>query len=653
MPNPKSHIAKSQSIELRLNEGETGAAVEIQTKANGRIWGPVHLAALEIYNRALKRVIRTDKWKVVHVESLGNGFHVSIADAEHGIEAWIWLRHIDGELSCMVPISEVYERDASMFRLFALEVLPGLITVRQGTLLLPINTGLLCPTATCPAVEDRFLIYGEQERWELTPSMPYCAGWMDDGGLMALAREGAADAECRVRTDGKGSGVAGFAVSLRRHWPDPVDFSNREIRFVPIPAKQDPVAFCARRLRKHIVEDLGKKTLVERAGESPEVAYMMDAYIMKLLHGVENNGHMMEGQKPLNPGSFQKYMTFAEATDSLVKLKKAGVDRILTQCTGWNARGHDGMYPMRFPIEERLGGESGFRNMVRTGQDLGYSMQVHDNFIMLNLTAPGFDRDHAIIDLHGEPLIHGRWAGGLEASAWPLALPPEHVEGHMRKMQSLGLKGMFYVDYMQQPLEVNYHPKNGGPRADCAAGQVLIVEKAKEVFGACGTEFGFLPSAVAADHISTCGCSFHLRMCEPAWPITALIDEENIVPVWQMAMSGLVALEARDGPCWYNVMCCVLFGGVPRDEWAVRPGVMPLLTDARIAAQKATYDITIKQFGHLKRHEITSFKKMGKSLMETGFSDGTVVLADFVENTLTVNGKTLERPPEIPIADIR
>ena len=190
MSDRKSHTSKDSAIELRLTEGEAGAAVEIQTKANGRIWGPVILAGLEIYNRALKRVIRSEKWRVVHVESLGNGFHVSIADAEHGIEAGIWLRHVDGELSCMVPINEVYERDPDMFRLFALDILPDLITVRQGMLLLPLSTGLLCPTVTCPAVNDRFLIYGEQERWELTPSMPYCAGWMEDGGMMALVREG-------------------------------------------------------------------------------------------------------------------------------------------------------------------------------------------------------------------------------------------------------------------------------------------------------------------------------------------------------------------------------------------------------------------------------------------------------------------------------
>lgn len=653
MSKPLLHSSRDQAIELRILPAENGLHAEITTLADGLTWGPVRLATLEVYDKALKRVVRVDQWQTVHIERLGDGFHVQIEDPNHGIEVGIWLRHRQGELSCLVPITEIYERDPAMFRLFALDLLPGLITVQNGTLLLPLNTGLLCPTATCPAVEDRFLIYGEQERWELTPAMPYCAAWKPEGGLMALARQGATDAECRVRTDGQGGGTTGFALSLRRFWPDPVDYATREIRFTPIPAKGDPLAFCAARLRRHIMDDLGKKTLTERAEESPEVAYMMNAYIMKLLHGVENFGYMMDGQKALNPGSFQKYMTFSEASVALRKLKKAGVDRILTQCTGWNARGHDGLYPLRFPIEERLGGESGFRQMVRDGQELGYQIQVHDNFIMLNLAAPGFDRDHAIMDIYGEPLIHGRWAGGLEASAWPLALPPERIEGHMRKMQALGLKGMFYVDYMQQPLEVNYHPKFGGPRSDCAAGQLSILNAAKSVFGSCGTEFGFLPCAVAADHISTCGSAFHLDMCDPAWPVSALIDRKQVVPVWEMAMSGLVALEARDGPSWSNVMRCVLFGGIPRDEWAIRPGVMPLLDDARIAAQKHTYDITIGQFGHLKRHQITRFSQSADSVMETQFSDGTEVTADFDNHRLWVNGKAVEQPEGMPLVDNR
>ncbi len=643
----KNLTARRETLALELVSEDQRLVATLTDVTTGRSWGPVPLLALEVFDKPLKRVERVADWTVEHVETLGDGFHVMVRDMQHGIEAGIWLRLVDGELSVLVPVIEVYERDPVMYRLFAVDVLPGLLQVRNGHLLLPINTGMLCPTATAPAVKDRFLIYGEQERWELTPTLPFCAAFDAQGGLMALARQGACDAECRVETDGKGGGAAGFAVSLRRFWPDPVDLSNREIRFMPLSAKDDPTVSCARRLRRHVVGDLGKKTLAERAAESPAVAYLLEAYVMKLFHGVEQHGYMMAGQKPLNPGTFQKYMTFAEAGQCLEKLKRAGVDKILTQCTGWNARGHDGLYPVRFPVDERLGGEAGFRDMIRTGNALGYNMQVHDNFIMQNLAAPGFDCDYAIIDIYGDPLIHGRWAGGPEASGWPLAMPEARIAGHMRQMQALGLKGMYYVDYMQQPLEVNYHLKQGGPRADCARGQSLIVEEGRRIFGACGTEFGFLPCAVAADHISTCGDPWHLTMCKPEWPIIALIDHKRVVPVWQIAMSGLVALEARNGVAWANAMQCVLFGGVPRDEWAVRPGVMPVLDDARIRAQKAIYDLCVVRFGYLKHREIVAYKKHRDDCHETTFDDGTEVIADFASGELLVNGSAIPMPPEL------
>ena len=52
------------------------------------------------------------------------------------------------------------------------------------------------------ALRDRFMIYGEQPRWELLPTLPVCAVRNPAGGLMAIATGGAAETECHVATDG-------------------------------------------------------------------------------------------------------------------------------------------------------------------------------------------------------------------------------------------------------------------------------------------------------------------------------------------------------------------------------------------------------------------------------------------------------------------
>ncbi|MFZ2654082.1 MAG: hypothetical protein WAX69_04145 [Victivallales bacterium] len=128
-------------------------------------------------------------------------------------------------------------------------------------------------------------------------------------------------------------------------------------------------------------------------------------------------------------------------------------------------------------------------------------------------------------------------------------------------------------------------------------------------------------------------------MCKPEWPVMALIDPQNVVPVWQMAMSGLVTLEARRSVTWANAMTCVLYGGVRRDEWSARPGVMPVLDDARVEALKAVYDLCVVRFGHLKRQQITAYKKLEDGVQHTRFADGTEVTADFASQELLVNGK--------------
>ena len=101
-----------------------------------------------------------------------------------------------------------------------------------------------------------------------------------------------------------------------------------------------------RSIRRHVIEDLHKPTLTQRAAESPEVRYLLQAYIMKLFYGVRAQGFIMgdadsvPARTPMakRPGKFLLTMTFAEAEAGLDRFKAAGVDKIYTQNVGWNSR---------------------------------------------------------------------------------------------------------------------------------------------------------------------------------------------------------------------------------------------------------------------------------------------------------------------------
>jgi hypothetical protein len=626
------------AFQLAVTHHEQQVSVALTDRATGTTWRSP-LLVLEIHDKTLRREDFVAQYRVDEVAASEDAIHVVVCAPGQQVAVSVWLRLEAGELVVSVPYPEVYERRPAHFRLFAVDLLPELMAVgAEGTLILPLGQGALCSPRGKPAVADRCMIFLEQERWEIGTTLPYVGAHGPGGGLLCLASQGASEAQFRVVTDGQGQGRVSMATVLRRHWPDPVYAGARELRYSRLAPAADLVAATADRVRRHVMEDWGKAPLKERAAASPELAYVLQSYSMKLFHGIENEGLEMQGHDKARPQSFFNLMTFAETVAGLARLRAAGLAKIHVQSVGWNARGHDGLYPARFPIEERLGGERGFRAMLREGQAMGYQMSVHDNFSMNLPYAPNYDPELIIQDVYGEPLVSGWWAGGLEYQSWGLALPHDRLEGHLQRLHDLGVRGLYYCDYMMRPLECNYHPRWRGSRHDHMRGQLRVLTAARDRFGAMATEYGILPAAAIADYISAGGGG---RRGQPHWPIKQL--QERTVPIWELVFSGLTLSEGC-GLTWPDLMRRTLFGKQPRDEWTIRPARTPVLDDARIAQLAAHYELSVNRFGHLRTERIVSWQAPADQVQVTRFSDGTEVTADFGRRELLVNGQLVPCP---------
>ncbi len=632
-------------LQLALTQDEYRLTAELQT-ATGYAAARLPLLTVEVRDRMQERTDTLEQYRVMQVEEDEDLLHISVRDAFRGITVGLWLRLIDGELSILVPPAEVEESKGFVYRVYAVNVLPGLLrSGADGKLLLPVNTGVLCRPSGKSKVQDRFLIYGEQGRWELVPTLPIAAVQTPEGGLAAVATQGAADMWCDVRTDGEGHGSIGLYPMFRREWVDPVNWGHRELRIMPLAPEDDMVAATAKRLRRHVIEDLGKKTLTQRAEESAQCAYQQTAYTMKLFHGIQQQGIMMYGRESEHDKLlFKRTMRFRDAAKCLERLKAAGIDRVYLQSVGWNTRGHDGAWPTLFPIDERLGGESELRAMIQTAKDLGYQITTHHNCNGAYFSSPDFVADWTVHDIWGEPRVTGFWGGGAKSNHWGLAVPEEVLRGRLERLKDLGFNGMQYLDGMGNPLYVNYHPVHRGGRADYAAGINRYLRLAAEVFGAVQTEIGFLYCALHADALATPGNLWHLNLCKPEWPVTALLDQR--VPVWYLALHDLVTIE-NHGVDWGNTMHAVLMGEVPRDEWTTEAGVFPVLDDDRIGRLKSRYDLCCEQFGHLITTEMTAWEMTADNVEQTTYADGTEVVADFNENKLLVNGDNVACPPAL------
>ena len=638
-----SKILQDQGLRLTVDTADDRCWLKLQDLRSGHEWPRVPVLAIEAYDRAQQRLDRLTQYRIDQVQAGHDSIHLVVGDRTRGIAVGIWLRLINGELSILLSPAEVYEYKPLLFRVFAIDVLPGMMCAdARGEMLLPINKGIICRPGDKPAREDRFLIYGEQSRWELLPNLPVCAVQTPKGGLMAMAVGGAAETECRVATSGEGTGTVGLSFFLRGHDTDPIEPAARDIRIIPIPTGKDITVFTAGVLRKHIMNDLGKPTLKQRAAESPEVAYLLSAYIMKLFYGVQMQGHAVAQQDQSETPRFMLTMTFDEAAAGLKQFHDAGVDKIYTQNVGWNYRGHDGAYPTRFPIEERVGGERAFRELIAYGHQLGYQMTVHDNYIDAYEASSDFDLDLVIVDRHGQPQVRGFWGGGVSYIVWPLAFGPKNLEEPMQQIKALGIRGPYYLDGMGSPLYINHHPKHRGSRSDLARGIDKLLQAAKKIFGSAATESGFLYNSITPDLVAHPGSEWHLKMCKPEWPITPLL--ERPVPLWHLTMSGLVVTE-NQGIEWTDTMRALLFNQQPRYEWATRPGVHPVLDKPMIRKIKSRYDLLIKKYGHLRTQQMTDYHREG-DIETTTFEDGTRVSADFAAKELRVNDKRIDRPED-------
>ncbi|MDB5324923.1 MAG: hypothetical protein JWM57_492 [Phycisphaerales bacterium] len=625
--------------------------LQLHDLRQGRSWHRVPVLALEIHDRTQQRIDRIDRPEVKELQRVDDACHLVVADPRRGVVIGVWITITTaGELSVWLSPAEVEEHRYDLYRVAAVDLLPGLLRAEaDGELLLPVNTGVICRPAGKPERTDRFLIYGEQSRWELLPTLPVAAVQTPTGGLVTLAAAGAAETECRVATDGRGSGTAGLSFSFRKLEIDPIEPSPREIRFVPIPPGKDMTVFTAGVLRKHVMEELGKPTLEQRAAESPEVAHLLGATIMKLFYGVQKQGCVLGQNGASAHPEFLNTMTFDEAQVGLRSFYDAGVDKIYTQNVGWNFRGHDGAYPTRFPVEPRVGGEAGFRDLIAYGHALGYQMTVHDNYLDAYECSADFDPDVIVRDPYGQLQVRGFWGGGTSYVTWPLAFEDKHLAGPMRRIKEMGIRGPYYLDGMGSPLYVNYHPKHRGTRTDLMRGIERLLATARDLFGSSATETGYLYCSLTPDLVANPGGDSLKKGCRPEWPVTDLISD-NCVPLWQLTLSGLVVTE-NQGISWEETMRALLYAQHPRYEWAVRPGVHPVLNASMVHAIKYRHDLLIKRFGHLRLQRMVEFHREG-SFEATTFEDGTAIEADFKSGLLTVNNERIEPPSESETFDL-
>ncbi len=550
----------------------------------------------------------------------------------------------EGSLRLAIPFESIREDRRKHYRVFGIRPLPGLLRATGcDVVVAPLRTGaLIRPADITGRHQDQLLIYGQQSRWEDLPLIPATGVYHPgESGLAAVVESGDCDAQFELALPGDQSADVGMSFRYRLQWPDPVDASDRVIRYTPLRGKEAHYAGVGKALRRSLQTVHGVTTLREKAAGNPHIDHLARSLVCKTFHGMKELGHEN------GDGAYCLFQTFEETACQLRQLKAAGIDRVYIQMVGWNIDGHDGRYPQRFPVDERLGGQEGMRELVRQGQALGYQMQVHDNYV------DSIDPDHPAVirTIWGGPLARGIWGGGAIYAINPMKYDQAWLVGQMEQVKALGVAGVFYMDGMSPPLEVDHDPAHPSPRAGHAAGIARLMKLGRRIFGAAGAECAFAHVARHADYITPLAMrTIHTRQASRS-PITRLVHEW--VPVWHIAFHGLLVYAFNDGayPTRQALLEAAETGAVPRSDFSgPNPQPGPLFatrwSDDLPAAYKAKYDILIGLLGDNVFSLIVAHETTGPSAYRTTFENGCVVEVDYQAMTLRVNGRIVELPAD-------
>ena len=245
-----------------------------------------------------KRPDRLTEYRIDEFERVDDGIHLSIGDSFRQIRVGLWLRLIDGEFPVSMHPMELYEDDAALYRLFAVDLLPGIMRTEHGGALLHADNDRLlllsgAKTQTPGSLSD---LWGARALG-VSAEPAVLRGRNPEGGLMALATQGASDTECRVATDGAGGRRDRAGIFLPAHLDRSGRFRETGDPFYP--HRQGAAGRSVLRQTHSPSCDGGSRQthLNPAGGGIPEVAYLLNAYIMKMFYAIECEGMMMHGQE--------------------------------------------------------------------------------------------------------------------------------------------------------------------------------------------------------------------------------------------------------------------------------------------------------------------------------------------------------------------
>ncbi|MFA6290392.1 MAG: DUF5696 domain-containing protein [Victivallales bacterium] len=535
----------------------------------------------------------------------------------------------DGQgFSVRIDDADIVEGNPMLYRILSIEMLPefgAAITGESGYLTLPNWAGCQTFFNKDYPREVRQTIYSSNDQWEHVCNMPVFGITRAQGTLCGLVAAGDFDAQLisRVHWERAHTNSTHPALVYRWEQQDTRIPGRREVRYSFAPAEYDGgegYVFIGKAYRQFLHAERGLQTWAEKAVTRPEALEYRDRFFLKIFMAYKDPAE--DGHGPYHP-----VCTFAEARKILEACQARGMAKITAILVGWGQDGHDGMPPTRFPVDERLGGETEFRNLIAWCKAHDVQLGVHDSYGGAYSCSPEFDVKDLICHRSGEYWACIIWSGGRSHIICPAVFLDKHVKRDVPAIAALGLHGHHHVDAVGSfmPCFSPEHPVEQRSAYVDYVRQMFTYINAS--IGSVSTEMPFGPYFDVVDGF------YHSYVNPSPWHLASPVGRylyDRTVPLLMVALNGsLKCCEGVRVDAGYRAMLADL-GVSPQGEVSWLPskpfGISSYETLADLLADtyKNCYGES-SQLARLRCLEIEGRWEIIPGVNRTRYSDGTEV----------------------------
>lgn len=406
----------------------------------------------------------------------------------------------------------------------------------------------------------------------------------------------------------------------------------------------------AKRYRRYQIEERGCKPLSEKIKERPVLNYIKDAIEIRIRQGWKPAPPTVLEQTIENEPEMHVACTFDRVKDLVDEMKAQGVEKAEICLVGWNVSGHDGRWPDAFPVEEKLGGETKLKELIKYAQDAGYLIVCHSNSTdCYHISEKWKDGFMCGIQKSGENRKCAQpWSGGNMYSVCP-QIAYENTAEMLPKIEKLGFKGAHYIDVVTinaaYPCFNEAHPVNG---RQSIAYYNKIGKLAQDLFGAFSSEGSF------DDYAPVLDCGLYVQ-----FGLHSRDGLDEGVPFWEIAYHGIIMSNQSNLTVNYTIKTPL--ERVQEMEYNARPtfyiyskfysGKPVCGEDDLIIGNDSDLKTTVnhlkrgydeyKKLSHLQTEFVEDFEKFTEEVHKITYESGTVIYANYSDSDYVLENGTV------------